>query len=547
MRREHDCGPGTQGAYGASDGRLVSAHSTCDEKPKPVAVAALRVVQLAVDPDASAADLAAAVVADPALSLQVLKLVNSAAFMLRGEVSDVKRAATLLGANGLRNLALSLVVSGMAPPSEEGRVLLANSVRRALAAQAIGRALGVRQVDEYFTAGLFLDVGFLACGRDDLGWAASVASRPAAHRVVVERAAGRTPHPQRGAELALEYALPADTVQAIAHHHDDVAPEGQLASACWLAERFAGVFEGGDLVRSRELALDAAQSIGLEAEAVEEILEELPQAVLGAAAAFDRDLGEQPDLEALIRDANRSLVALNRDYELIVRQLQTLIEQKEELEQQLKAANKRLATEAATDPLTGLWNKRAFQRELDRDLARAARSGEPLSLLVLDIDHFKRFNDDFGHAVGDEVLRSLGHLLPSCVRQGDYPARYGGEEFVVVLPSTGTAGARLAAERVRQQICGMRLADPNIPPVTASIGIGTVQGSDCGARAAELFERADRALYAAKAAGRNRVSSAVDDGDASVDRAAQALGVVVGVGPQAQPEPKVDGCGILAR
>ena len=492
-------------------------------KPEPIAVGALRVIKLAVDPEASVADIGEAVTSDPALSLRVLALVNSAAFMLNHKVSDIPRAVGLLGARGLKNIALSLVVADMAPPTEEGRLLLANSARRAAAARAIGAALGARHLDEYFTAGLLLDIGLLASGADDLAWAASVADRPAAHRVVIERAAGRTSHPESGANVARDYSLPDTTIEAIAHHHDETPPEDGLAKACWLAERFAGVFEGGDLVAAKRKALEDAASIGIDNAASEQILEELPTAVADSAAALDRDLGQQPGIQDLIEDANRSLVSLNQHYELLVRQLQQLVDEKEELEEQLRAANKRLAEEAATDPLTQLPNKRALESALARDLARAARSGESLSMIVLDIDHFKRFNDDYGHSTGDEVLRSTGHLLKQCMRTGDYPARYGGEEFVVVLPSTDIAGAQIAAERIRVALEAMRLPDPNIPSVTGSFGVATVQGGDCEKRALELFETADRALYAAKEGGRNRVCVAFESAAAQAQQTSPAV------------------------
>lgn len=467
----------------------------------------MKVVKLATDPDVSVADLGAMVTADPALSLRVLKLVNSAAFMPGRSVSDVRHAVGLVGTKGLRNLALGLVVSDMAPASDGGNLLLANSIRRALAAQAIGTALGHRGTDEYFTAGLLLDVGLLDACQDDFEWATGVAKRPAAHRAVLERASGRDPHTARGALLAQEYGLSGDLVDAIMHHHDETPPEGALAQACWLAERFAGVFEGGDLVATKAKALEAAASMDLEVDAAESILQELPGLVAESAEAFDRDLGEQMSLDALLEHANQSLVALNNDYELIVRQLQSLIEEKEVLERQLKEANEQLAKEATTDPLTGLPNKRALNRALNRDLASAARSGDPVSILVVDIDHFKRFNDDFGHSTGDEVLQLVGNLLAGCMRGGDYPARFGGEEFVVVLPSTDIAGARLAGERVRKAIEMMQHPNPAVPNITASIGIATISGPDCASRAQELFDTADTALYSAKAAGRNRVGS----------------------------------------
>lgn len=472
----------------------------------PICAVATKVIQMAVSEDCSPEELGKVVASDPALGLRVLAVVNSSAFMLPNRVSDVRQAVSLLGVRGLRNLALSLVVSDMAPVGEEGHLLLANSLRRALAAQAIAKAMGVRRVDPYFTAGLFLDVGLLSAARGDISYAAEIARGPAAFRVVRERAAGNPAHPAVGANLAREYNLPDETVEAIDKHHDDEVPEGELARACWLAERFAGVFEGGDLVGGKQRALEAAMELGIDEDDAEEIFATLPEQVRDAAGAFDRDVGEQPDLDALIEDANQSLVSMNQHYEQLVRQLQVLIDEKAALEQELRAANSRLSEQATTDELTGLPNKRALQQALTRDLARASREDSPLSLIVIDVDHFKKFNDTWGHTTGDEVLRCVGKLLLEEVRAGDVPARYGGEEFVVVLPNTPPEGAQIVGERIRAALEAMSVQGPQgMLKVTASFGIATVHGQGCQDQATNLFERADAALYEAKDGGRNQV------------------------------------------
>lgn len=476
---------------------------------KPVCTVATRVVQLAIQENCSAAELGKLAASDPAFGMRVLAVVNSPAFMLAHRVTDVRQAVSLLGVRGLRNLALSLVISDMVPVGEEGRLLLANSLRRALACRGIARALGFRQTDSYFTAGLFLETGLLAKARDDLRRAFEIARSPAAHRIVRERAAGELAHPIIGAELAEQYNLGEEMVAAIAHHHDPTLPEGSLAQVCWLAERVAGVFEGGDMLGARNEALSLGAQLGAATEDLEALFAELPQQVREAAAAFDRDVGEQPDLEALVRDANRSLVEMNQHYEDLVRQLQRLIEEKEALETELRAANQKLAEQATTDVLTGLANKRAFEVALNRDLARADRQGQSLSLVVIDVDHFKKFNDTWGHSTGDEVLRGVGALLRRLVRTGDLPARYGGEEFGVILPDTDALGARTVAERIRCELEALTIDGPEGPlKVTASLGVATVQGPGCEHSAQILFERADAALYAAKRAGRNQVAMA---------------------------------------
>jgi len=155
---------------------------------------------------------------------------------------------------------------------------------------------------------------------------------------------------------------------------------------------------------------------------------------------------------------------------------------------------------AMTDPLTGLANRRAGERALDREVARAHRSGAPLSIALLDVDRFKPINDAHGHAIGDDVLCEVSRVLTTTLRASDYGVRWGGDEFLVLLPDVPLPGAVIFAERARAQLEAMKLAD--VPAVSVSIGVIEVQREET-ARAA--LARADARLYEAKAAGRNRV------------------------------------------
>lgn len=175
-----------------------------------------------------------------------------------------------------------------------------------------------------------------------------------------------------------------------------------------------------------------------------------------------------------------------------------------ELQDQCKSAME----EARSDTLTGLRNRRAFEEEFSRDLARSERTREPLSLVVLDIDKFKQINDTWGHATGDLVIKEIAALVKQAVRTSDMPARIGGEEYGVVLTNADTKTARAVAERIRSLVAGHRLSNSNNSesklPVTVSVGVATLRPGDTRQ---SLFERADAALYVAKNAGRNRVAS----------------------------------------
>lgn len=161
---------------------------------------------------------------------------------------------------------------------------------------------------------------------------------------------------------------------------------------------------------------------------------------------------------------------------------------------------------AMVDALTGIYNRRWLEDALPRFVKRYARDGQPLSLLILDVDHFKTFNDRFGHAAGDTVLVMVAKTLRENVRPMDHVARYGGEEFVVLLPGTTDGGGRQAAERLREAVGATPVSGPDgqpLPPVTISIGGATLVAGQSGA---ELLSTADGHLYASKKNGRNRVT-----------------------------------------
>ncbi|HEY3312013.1 MAG TPA: PAS domain S-box protein [Anaerolineales bacterium] len=185
-------------------------------------------------------------------------------------------------------------------------------------------------------------------------------------------------------------------------------------------------------------------------------------------------------------------------------------------EENLRKVNTRLAQQLATnealqallieqsthDALTGLFNRRYMDDSLERELARAHRESYPISVMMIDIDHFKLFNDRHGHAAGDQVLMALGDLLRTAVRESDIPCRYGGEEFVIILPEANLKDAFSRAEHIREEFSQMEMETFDLAP-TLSVGLAVYP--EHGASVDELIKAADTALYAAKAAGRNCV------------------------------------------
>ena len=162
---------------------------------------------------------------------------------------------------------------------------------------------------------------------------------------------------------------------------------------------------------------------------------------------------------------------------------------------------------SSRDALTGLSNRRQFELALAREIDRVARAGEPALMLLIDIDHFKRVNDTWGHQVGDQVLQALAQTLRETLRNSDAGFRYGGEEFVALMPETHPFAAVAVAERLRERVAALALPVPKGPAlrITISVGVAGLMDGDDGAA---LLRRADQACYQAKSRGRNCVQAA---------------------------------------
>lgn len=165
----------------------------------------------------------------------------------------------------------------------------------------------------------------------------------------------------------------------------------------------------------------------------------------------------------------------------------------------LSAANARLGQQSITDALTGIPNRRAYDQKLNEEVSRARRTGAPLSLLMVDIDLFKQYNDTFGHLAGDSALQSVARVLLTSLRPYDFLARYGGEEFAIILPATDLSDAILVAERVRALVFNSEFPHRKL---TISIGVARLDLEE-GLKA--MVQTADNGLYRAKASGRNKV------------------------------------------
>jgi diguanylate cyclase len=285
----------------------------------------------------------------------------------------------------------------------------------------------------------------------------------------------------------------------------------------------AGTLSVGDLDEIYNIYLspirltDRIDTLGAKVvDEIEQVMSMIDGAV-GKTSSYSESLADMSNRlgSAADRDALRTIV------EGLVRSTREMEQTNQSLEVRLKASKQEIhqlqenletvRNESLMDPLTGLANRKYFDQMLERAVLDSRAGGEPLSLLLTDIDHFKKFNDSYGHLTGDQVLRLVAQAVRQNVKGQDLAARYGGEEFAIILPNTPLRQALTVADHIRRAVVMKELikrsTGENLGRVTISVGVATLHKGEIGPG---LIERADACLYAAKRAGRNRVVCETD-------------------------------------
>jgi diguanylate cyclase len=278
-----------------------------------------------------------------------------------------------------------------------------------------------------------------------------------------------------------------------------------------VAERLYNEFLKAQDANERISSVSARMSHRIEAmhEAIDTAMS-TASAYSGALRNATGDLDAASDPESLRAMAQR-LLAETRQMQEANLQLEKKLEASREDIAHLQRDLDDVRREAMLDPLTKIYNRKYFDEGMAEACAEASANGHPLALLLLDIDHFKRFNDTWGHQTGDQVLRLVAMTLKSNIKGKDTAARYGGEEFAAILPDTDLEGAVIVADNIRKAIQAKELlkrsTNEKLGRITASFGVAVFHPGDTPPM---LIERADRCLYAAKHAGRNKVVSETD-------------------------------------
>ncbi|MEE2751605.1 MAG: GGDEF domain-containing protein [Myxococcota bacterium] len=478
------------------------------------------IIKSAGDPEVSLQQLGQLVAREPSFTVELLRVANSAFFALEKEVRTVKQATVKLGARSVRNLAVAHAVRSTTAKLDlgafDGNLFWEDSLRRAVCCRVLAETAGFEDPMEAFTVGLIQDIGTLFLAYLNPQHARAIQNlrvQPGNRRLEEEKRLCGTGHPEKFAEIASSWQFPSDLVDAVRHHH---VPEsqpgdrrdkrlGQLAHA---ADAMADIIQTKSTGTTVRYAQGLLESLPSRAPLKLDTLgEQLQTEMVHAASEVQIHIGRQPNFAELVSEANVSLVQITDDYEQLTQQLQALLEEKEELTRQLQRANSKLQQLASTDPLTNLANRRSFTEALNNCIDQVER-GEPLCLILCDVDHFKDVNDNHGHGVGDEVLRVIARRLELNVRPRDLVGRIGGEEFAILLPDTGPSMGKIVAERLRRAIEAEEVAFDRTLRVriTASFG-GTSKSPGAGDLTADqLLSSADHCLYQSKENGRNRVT-----------------------------------------
>jgi diguanylate cyclase (GGDEF)-like protein len=481
---------------------LIERIRECPNLPSLPAIA-VQVLELAQQPEVDLSDVARIISKDPALSGKILRTVNSSFYGRSQEVSTISHALVILGLQSVKTLVLGFsLVQNLSKSKSNGFKHVhywRRSVYAATAARVLANKLGVLQQEEAFLASLLMDIGMLVFDQVIGPPYGELFSRAGSHGELfeMERAEFEMTHADVSGFLAQQWKLPPVLAVPIAHHHelDNVRDPAirKLAQIVHVAALAADVFIDDNAAPAITLVRQTAQKLWeLDEKQLDGLLQDIGSRTSEVASLFEINIGSHVEYTAILKKANDTLIEL------------TLHTQQQA--QQLQVQNQQLKRRATTDLLTGLANRGEFDTFLATHFGNAVSNGQPISLLMIDIDRFKSINDTHGHQTGDAVLQHLGKLLQTAVRSEDLAARYGGEEMALVLPGTVRVTAAAIAETIRRSlaskpisVAGKQLA------VTMSVGVASWEPGSPLSTAAHLIKAADLAVYNAKHSGRNCV------------------------------------------
>jgi diguanylate cyclase (GGDEF)-like protein len=485
--------------------RLLDQLRTARRLPSPPGIA-LRVLDLCRREDTDVQQIADAIMSDPALSSRLLRYANSSIVGAGRKVTSVRDAVLLLGLRAVKLTALGFSIASpdlqpRCPGFELRRFWLESFATAAIARRLAGDQVKVDR-EEAFTAGLLAGIGRLALAHglaEEYGEVLESA-REGQSLIEAERAVLGIDHVHFGAELLADWGLPDVLVEAVRQQIQPIDPGSAearrhpLAYVVRLSIRLAPLFAGtpeGLTAETRTAAREVIEkALQLDEQAWQRIADETLTDFCQVGELFDVQLEGHASVFDLYAEAQEEATRVG-----MVAQL----ERTKALEE-----NKALLLRASTDPLTGVANRAKFEERVQEAMAGLRRGQGHCAIVLADIDHFKRFNDAYGHDVGDIVLKQVALTLQSVLRDVDLLARYGGEEFIILAPHTDQRGACTIAARIRRCVDELQVNAQNEHlHVTISVGLAVSSDYREIPSQGQILSDADKQLYLSKRAGRN--------------------------------------------
>ncbi|RLB62954.1 MAG: GGDEF domain-containing protein [Deltaproteobacteria bacterium] len=499
---------------------LLVAVLTSDNLPTLPPVAS-KLIALTSDEDTTFTDIANLVSQDIALSAKVLKVSNSAFYGFPQQIGSIHQAASILGTNALASLVMSFSFLSIGTGSSKSQFNFEEFWQRSLSAAAVSKLI-LEQVqgadtEQIFISGLLQNMGeliFCSTFPSDYDKVLAEINPGQGDAREVECSVFGVDHALIGYEVAKNWGFPPRLILPILYHHSPGDYKGedekiQLASrALYLSDILISIlYSDKPEEHNKRFRSETKRLLGLKTRQIEEILSAAHSEVEQAGASFGMKFGDIKPIHEILQEANIRLSHMNLDYEQMNKQLIKAKISLEKLTEELREKNKLLDNMAHIDGLTNIFNNRYFQGAFDKELSRATRNSSQFSLVLIDIDLFKSFNDTYGHLIGDFVLVEFARVLGKNLREYDILARYGGEEFVIILPDTSEDEAIVVAEKLRLAVETTAFKDSkDTYNVTASFGLSLFDSAEEKKDSKkELIKMADVALYDAKDRGRNKV------------------------------------------
>ena len=483
---------------------------TCTSLPSPPKVASV-LIQLANDPEASIEDVSTTLKMDPALSIKILRIANSPLYANKRNVETLTQATLIIGLNGILALALSFsLVKSLRSEKTQGlnhplfwrRSLITASISRAIGEQCHSHCL-----EEVFMASLMQDIGMLALDRTQPELYADEKLNQKYHQQVLEHEQKKigTTHAAVGGWLLAKWHLPERLQLAVSASDDpDRIPSTDHRAQFIYCVALSGLIAELYLTNAKGQAfVDVSEKantwLGLSSEEFSAVFEKIGTFISNIETQFDYDLQSHIEADVILENAREALLIRNMQ---AYRQVETLQMNTVILESQFQ----NLEQASRLDPLTGTHNRSYLDEIIDTTFQSASENTTPLSLIFVDLDHFKKVNDTYGHQIGDEILKAVARILKAEVRSTDTIGRYGGEEFVIVMPGVNGSVAENVCNRIvhslRQKAHEVGLN--TLLKITVSLGIASLEEGQNFESAHEMTGAADQALYISKAQGRDR-------------------------------------------